>query len=851
MEVSLNWIRKYVDVGAETPVAELSRALTSLGLEVEGVVTQGAGLSGVVAAEVLECGRHPEADKLSVCKVSDGTEVFPVVCGAANVAKGQKVLLAKLGAELPGKDGQPGLKIKKAKLRGQESHGMLCAEDELGLGDSHDGILILDPAVAPGTPLQSIPGLTDTLLSLNVTPNRPDALCHVGVARELAAWLGKPLGYPAETLRESGAEASASVSIAVEDEAGCTQYIGRVIRGVKVGPSPAWLIAALKSIGKRSINNVVDLTNYVLWELGQPSHAFDLDKISGGQVIIRRGRAGETLATLDGVERKITSEDLVIADAQGPLVLAGVMGGQSTEVGAATTSVFLEVAYFNPAMVRRQGKRHGLSSDSSYRFERGVDPLNTAWVSDYLAALMVRWCGGEVAPGRIARTSAQHPTALRQVAVRPARATKLLGLPVTEASIVRQMESIGLARQGNVQVNGEDALNFSIPGFRGDLEREADLIEEIARITDLNAIPAVLPALPIEFAPLPPSEELAHALRHFLRDAGLNETLNLRFSSRKALAKLGLADHDARRNVVPLRNPLSEEWEILPTTTLPSLLTAVGHNQNNQERDCRFFEIAKAFYHHPEERSERLPGVWEEEFLYIVLSGEWPDRRLWTQDAAKATAAAPVELYHLKGLLENLSRALRLELEFAFPSGEAYLHPRESGVINAHLSGTAVGSPLLGRSPKTSTSASPKEGVERIGSFGVLHPRVAAHFDLQGPILVAEISLTGLIGAQPQTRKFKSFGAFSAVTRDVNLVVDENRNHAEIMGLMPLAKTANLKEVRLNSVYRGQGVSEGKKALHYSFVYRHAEKTLTDEEVNRAQDRLKEILAADPGIVIK
>jgi phenylalanyl-tRNA synthetase beta chain len=846
MEVSLNWIRKYVELDAD--VDALSKALTSLGFEVEACRTQGAGLTNVVAAEVMECERHPEADKLSVCKVFDGTETFPVVCGAPNVAKGQRVLLAKVGAELPGKaPGEPGLKIKKAKLRGQESHGMICAEDELGLGESHDGILVLDPSVPNGTPLDRIPGLCDTLFEINVTPNRPDALCHVGVARELAAKFGKPLRYPTARLREEGPDASGLAEVVLDDKLGCTLYTGRIIQGVKVGPSPDWLVKALKSLGKRSINNVVDLTNYVLLELGQPSHAFDFDKISGGKVVIRRAEPGEKLLTLDDVERTLTAEDMVIADAKGPMVLAGVMGGKSTEVDAGTTNVFLEVAYFNASTVRRQGRRHGLSSDSSYRFERGIDPLNTSFVSDYLAGLIAETCGGRVAKGRIAQSSPEHPHAPRVVYLRPTRAQKLLGVPVASEEAVRRLQSIDLKQQGKSVVHGDEALAFAIPGFRGDLEREADLIEEVARLGDYNNIPAVLPSLPIGYQALPPSESLSKTLRHFLRDAGLNETLNLRFSSRKSLAKLGLAAEDPRQAFVPLRNPISEEWETLPTTTLPALLQAVAYNQNNQERDCRFFEIAKAFYHKPAERSDRAPGVWEEEVLYLALGGEWPDRRPWTAEAAKATESAPVEFYHLKGLLENLLRAAGVNARFAFPGTEPYLHPSESGTILANLGPAPTGAEVLQgwrRGAGSQKSA-------RIGSFGILHPRAQSKFELKGPILVAEISLSGLLAAERRSLQFSPFGQFSGTSRDLNLVVDDARKHGEILEKMPIGRIPNLQEVRLNSVYRGPGVPEGKKALHYSFLYRHAEKTLTDEEVNKAQEKLNQELAKDASIIFK
>jgi phenylalanyl-tRNA synthetase beta chain len=866
MEVSLNWIKKYVDLSGATDgrpdddAQALSKALTSLGLEVEGVRVVG-GLPGVVSAEVVECARHPEADKLSVCKVSDGTETYPVVCGAPNVAKGQKVLLAKVGAELPGRTpGEAGLKIKKAKLRGQESHGMICAEDEVGLGEGHEGILVLDPATPLGLPMDRIPGLGDVIYELNITPNRPDALNHLGVARELAAVLGKPLRYPEAPLREEGPDIAGLVDIELDDILGCTRYVGRVIQGVKVGPSPDWLVKALKSIGKRSINNVVDLTNYVLFELGQPSHAFDLNKINGRKVIIRRGRDGEQLTTLDGVERKISVEDMLIADAKGPMVLAGVMGGKDSEVSDATTDIFLEVAYFNPSVVRRQGRRHGLSSDSSYRFERGIDPLNTVWVSDYLAALIAQVCGGKVAKGRIEKASPEHRHSPRIVYLRPSRAEKLLGGTIGEAECVRRLESIGLKRGETASLHGEHAIAFAIPGFRGDLEREVDLIEEIARLGDYNGIPVILPSLPLGFQALPPSESLSRRIKHHLRDAGLNETLNLRFSSRKALAKLGMAEEDPRGRYVPLRNPLSEEWEILPTTALPAMLNAAAYNQNNQERNVRFFEVAKSFYHLPHERSERLPGVMEEEMLYIVLSGDWPDRKPWSGDAA---AVAPVEFHHLKGLLENLLAALGIAAEFSFPGAENYLHPVESGSILANLAPAAAVEPAASAGGPTASAGGDvlygvrreggprKASVQRIGGFGVLHPRVQSRFDLKGPVLVAEISLTGLLAAVPKDRKFQAFGHFSAVSRDLNLVVDDSRSHGDILSKMPVGRIPILQEVRLNSVYRGTGVPAGKKALHYSFIYRHAEKTLTDEEVNKAQEKVHQELAKDAGIVFK
>ena len=807
MEISLNWLKRYVELPGS--VKEISEALTALGFEVEGVHQRGAGIQGVVAGEVRECGRHPDAEKLSLCRVFDGLEEVPVVCGAPNVAAGQKILFARVGAELPG-----GLKIKKAKLRGQESFGMICAEDELGLGESHDGILILDPTTPPGIPLQEIPGLCDTVFEINVTPNRPDALGHLGVARELAARFGKPLRHPDEPLREEGTDIKSLVSLKLEDEQGCTRYVGRVVEGVTVGASPAWLVAALKSVGKKSINNVVDITNFVLLESGQPSHAFDLDRLAGHCVMVRRARDGETLKTLDAVERKLDGRDLVIADGEKPQVLAGVMGGESSGVGEKTGNVFVEVACFNPGTVRAQSRRHGLQSDSSYRFERGVDPLATARICDHLAALIARWCGGKVSKGRVEAVSSTHPKTPRIVGLRPARVAGVLGVDPGSDRIEKLLAGIEIKAKGR---KGE-ILEFEIPGFRSDLEREVDLIEEVARLMDYNSIPSILPAFPLHPVALPPSEVLASAIRHGLRDLGLSETISLRFTSRKALERLNLSEGDPRLNAVPLRNPLSEEWEILPTTPLPALLQALERNQNTQEQDVRLFEIGRAFFRR-ERTGDRDSGVREEHVLGIALLGEWKENS-W--DGVNQ----PVGFHRLRGLVENLLETLRVDVSWQEGSKAGFLHPVESAVI--HVPGS----------------------LEPLAVLGTLHPKAQREYGLKHPVVVAEFNLEALLKAPAKPLKFQAYESHTGSSRDVNVVVVEKFRHADIQGSLR-KEVPNLREVRLNSVYRGKGVPEGHKALHYTFVYRHAERTLTDEEVNAAHEGVKAALLANPGIQIK
>lgn len=832
MLISLNWLNRYVDLPENAE--EISAALTSLGFEVEAMEKRGAGLEGVVVGEVKTCVKHPEADKLSVCTVFDGAETVPVVCGAPNVAAGQKVLFARVGAVLPARNGGEDFKIKKAKLRGQDSFGMICAEDELGLGESHDGILVLGAEAVPGTSLADVPGLADTLFEISVTPNRPDALGHLGVARELAARFGRPLRSPESHLNapraESGTKAADLVSLTVEDAAGCPRYAGRVITGVRVGPSPEWLVRLLKSAGKKSINNVVDLTNFALLEWGQPSHAFDLETLAGKAVVVRRAKPGEKLKTLDGVERTLEPVDFVIADASAPQVLAGVMGGEASGVSAATKNIFLEVAYFDPRAVRAQARRHGLSSDSSYRFERGVDPLATARVGDYLAALIAEVCGGAVAPGRVEFAAPSHPAAPREVSLRPARASRVLGVPLDADRIEGLLAGLEIkaveGKRGRepIEVGGMDfpAIRFTIPGFRGDLEREVDLIEEVARRLDYNTIPAVLPLFPLKPVELPAGEAQARAIRATLRDLGLSEALSLRFTSRKALAGLNLAEDDPRlRDFVPLLNPLSEEWELLPTTPLPALLQALERNQNTQEQDVRLFEIGRAFYKRAR-TDARDSGVREEPVLGIALMGEWRESS-W--GGPQNILKQPVDFLRLKGLVENLLERLRVEIEWAPGSSAGFLHPVESAELKA-------------------------QSGELAGALGTLHPKVQAAYGLKLPVVLAEIYPEVLLRAPRRELKFKPFASHSGSTRDVNVVVAEAVRHAGILDALP-AKVENLVESRLNSVYRGKGVPEGHKALHYTFTYRHAERTLTDDEVNGAHETVRAALLRNPDIQIK
>src|SRR5512138_1896242 len=515
MRISLAWLAEYVDLGRITP-EDVAKRLTAVGLEIEAIERTGGGLEGVVAARIVGAEKHPDAEKLSVCRVETGKDApLQIVCGARNWQVGDVVPLATVGTTLPG-----GQKIERAKLRGVESSGMLCSAKELGLAEDASGLLILDRKVAPGTPVAKALALEDVLLEVNVTPNRPDCLSHLGVAREVAALLGKKAKLPVARLPETGLAAKEAVKVRIEDPERCARYAARVIEGVKIGPSPLWLARRLEACGVRSISNVVDATNFVLLELGHPLHAFDLDKVAGHEIVVRTARPGEKLTTLDGKERELSTEDLLIADRDRGSALAGVMGGGDSEISAGTTRVLLESAWFQPSGVRRTSRRHGLKTEASYRFERGADPGMVIPAADRCAALIAELSGGTVRPGIVDA----HPRPVRapEVRLRWHRPAEILGMDVAKEDARTILARLGFEER---RADAEGAT-FQVPSWRADVSIEEDLVEEIVRTKGYDANPETLPRNALGTPAEAPEEQAVGLVRAALEAAGFCEAVN-------------------------------------------------------------------------------------------------------------------------------------------------------------------------------------------------------------------------------------------------------------------------------------------------------------------------------------
>ena len=795
MRVPLRWLEEFVPV--DVPPEKLADLLDLSGTKVEAIQRPAGNIAGVRVAEVLEISAHPNADNLSLVEVrADFGETQTVVCGASNFEVGDLVPLAQVGARLPE------LEITERKIRGQVSRGMLCSAAELGVSSDAAGILILPPDAALGSDVVSLLGLDDTIFELEVTPNRPDCMSVYGVAREVAVLLGNDLAEPPLEIEESASLAS-PVRVDIEDHKGCPRYLARYLDGVRVGPSPAWLISRLMTVGVRSVSNVVDVTNYVLFELGQPLHAFDAQRVRDHHIVVRRARSGEKLTTLDGQERSLHGDDLLIATKKEVLALAGVMGGGDSEVTEETSAIILESAYFDPASISFTSRRHGLRTEASARFERGADIEGVDRAAARAGGLIQSLAGGRVA-GEV-RDAYSKPFERPQITLRPTRTDRVLGTSVSPTQQAGYLRALGCA----VEERG-DEFQVLAPSFRPDLRREIDLVEEVGRLVGFERLPATLP--PGKVGNLDRMQTLDRALRRLLADLGLHEAWSSSFMSRKDLEGLGVAEEGAATRFVKVANPMSEADEALRTTLLPGLLRAVAVNERQRVGRTALYEMARIY----EPTDGPLPV--EASVLTAALCGA-RDEPSWE------TEETPWTFFDAKGIVEAIFDALGAAPPTVTAVTGMPFHPTRAAAV-VH-SGTTI------------------------GAIGEVHPEVLARWQIDRPVVVFELALASLWDAAPPRTKVAELSRFPSNLVDIAVVVDNATSAGEVEGVIREAGGDELTDLRLFDIYEGEQIGTGKKSLAFSLGLRAADRTLTDPEANGIRDRIVAALGERVGATLR
>lgn len=803
MRVPYSWLQEFVAV--DLPPKELADRLTMAGVPVENIVEPRGGLEGVVVGEILAIEDHPHAEHLVVCQVDVGAKTLSLVTGAPNVRVGQKVAVALEGARLPG-----GREIRRATFRGVDSHGMLCSALELGLDSSlvapedREGILTLPPDAPLGEEVAGILGFKETVLELELTPNRGDCLSIQGVALEVAALTGAPWRREVHRLEEEGPPASGAVEVEIEAPDMCGRYVARIVRGVKVGPSPGWMQARLRACGVRPINNIVDVTNYVMLETGQPLHAFDYNLLRGKRIIVRRARPGERIVTLDGQERILDPRVLVIADAEGPVAVAGVMGGLETEVTPETEEILIEAAHFDGISVRRASRLLGLRSEASLRFERGVNIEGCGEAADLAAALMQALAGGRVGPGRVDRYVKKRKAVV--INLRPERVNYLLGTELTAGEIR------GLLERLHLKVEDGDPMRVEIPAARGDLTQEVDLIEEVARLYGYDRIPVTIP--PGVTAGEKKSarlrwEELG---RETAASCGLAEVVTYSFINPKVWEVLRLPPDHPWRRTVSLKNPLREEQSVLRTTLLPGLLEVAARNAHRKVLPVAVYELGRVFLPGKKELPEeplRLGGL---VMGSLERGWSWPRQEL--------------DFYYLKGVVEEILGRVRLpEVRFEADTAWPFLHPGRSAALWV--------------------------GEVNLGFLGELHPDVLEAYGLPQRACVFEVDWEGALDLAGATPVYKPLPRFPAVERDLAVVVAEETAADRVREVIAGAGGETLRACRLFDVYRGEQIAPGFKSLAYALTFQRDDRTLTEEEVHAALGRIEEELAEKLGATLR
>ncbi|WP_373499968.1 phenylalanine--tRNA ligase subunit beta [Desulfococcus sp.] len=797
MKVSLSWLREYIPVDMD--VVELAERLTMAGLEVDSVEDRYAWLNTVRVGRVLSVDPHPRADKLKLCRVDAGDRTVQVVCGAPNVAPGMTAPLALPGTVFPG-----GKLLEKGMIRGEASEGMLCSEAELELGIDAGGIMTLNDrqeAPAVGAPLPEALRLSDASLEIDLTPNRPDCLSVMGVAREIGFFQHRKITRPEIRLPRGEGDIRERTSVAIAAPEHCPRYAARLIEGIQVRPSPFWLQDRLLSVGLRPINNIVDITNFVMMETGQPLHAFDFDQLSGHRIVVRTAAEGETFTTLDGKERALTDAMLMICDGERPVAVGGVMGGLNSEIEAGTTRVLIESAYFSPTSIRRTAKTLGLGTDASHRFERGVDPEGTVAALDRAAQLMLETGGGTLISGVIDERPIRVGNAAIDLSIQALN--RHLGTGLSRDAVAGMLGAI----EFTATPLSEDLLRVLPPSFRVDIFRPEDLMEEVARLSGYNSIPVTFPRLPAEGVQFDPRIVLRNRVKDLMVACGFAEAINYSFVDEASCDKLRLKPDDQRRRLLHILNPLTEEQSVMRTSLVPGLLAGVSRNLSQQNRDLKLFEVGMSFLSNGQ---DRLPDEVE------IAAGVWTGAR---SKASWFTLEAACDFYDLKGVVESLLSGLGVsDVRVTAAEDHAcdYTRPGHTAVIDA--------------------------GGVRLGILGELHPEAMKNFGLRQTAFIFELNLDLLRPLFSETKQARPMPKFPPTDRDITLIVDRPVEAGAVVAAVLAAREPLVEEAFLFDVYDGEKMPEGKKSVSIRIVYRSPSETLEDEVVSPVHEKISAVL---------
>lgn len=781
MKISLNWLKEYIDLSGIS-TTEIVDKLTMSGLEVEDVVDENELYKNFIVAEVKSVAKHPNADKLSVCEVFDGKEILQVICGAPNVAAGQKVVFAPIGTIIPNGNFQ----IKKAKIRGIESNGMICAEDELLLSDDHSGIMVLDENLPAGKSISEALNLNDVIFEIAVTPNRPDALSHIGVARDLSAIFNRELRIPELNLKESKLKATDVASVEILDSENCPRYSAKVVLNVKIKESPEWLKNRLSKIGLRPINNVVDVTNFILHEIGQPLHAFDLDLLDRKKIIVKSTNEEKDFVTLDSKVRKLPKGTLMICDGNKEVAIAGIMGGENSEITSSTKNILIESAYFNPSSIRRTSKALQLITDSSYRFERGTDPSVTKYAAERAAQLISEISGGEIAEGIID----VYPALIerKEITLRYSRVTKILGYEISKEKIHQILSRLGIA----LKDLDENTLLASVPTFRPDLEREIDLIEEIARVNGYDNIP-IVPKISITLEQKTDQQKFEDDVRNIISALGFFEMINNPLESEWEAKLSG--------NPITLANPQSAEMSCLRTSLLAGGLNSVKRNLNFGVKDMMLFEVGNVFSKKSDVEINSFDDISERQNLIIILSGR-DEEKSWN------TSEKYFDFYSLKGFVNSFIHKISLDNQltdlYYSSENEIYSYYYTKNYNN-----------------------------QVVGIGGKVKKDVLNKFDINQDVFVFEFDLTALKQITPESRKYIEPPKYPKVIRDFAFIFDKKVQYLDVKNFILEKASKLLKKVELFDIFESESLGPDKKSMAFTLEYFDESRTLTEDEVEK------------------